>query len=216
MPFSRDAFLDVFLAYNEALWPAALGLWMLSAAVFGAFVLGIRRASRLVPALLAVLWVWAALAYHAAYFTRINPLAWLFAAVFLLQAAILSATRFRVAGPEEPALLRRRILSSLLIAYALAYPLIVWADGFSYPRMPTFGVPCPTAILTIGFLLARPACSPRAAAIPVLWALIGGSAAWLFGMRADLVLAAAGTVLAIDVVHGALARMNVHRKERAT
>ena len=31
-------------------------------------------------------WAWSALAYHAAFFTRINPAAWLFAALFLVQA----------------------------------------------------------------------------------------------------------------------------------
>ena len=32
-------------------------------------------------------WIWSALAYHAAFFTRINPAAWVFAALFLLLRA---------------------------------------------------------------------------------------------------------------------------------
>ena len=33
LPFTRTAFFDVFGAYNSALWPAAVALWILTAAV---------------------------------------------------------------------------------------------------------------------------------------------------------------------------------------
>jgi hypothetical protein len=33
-----------------------------------------------------------------------------------------------------------------------------------------------------------------------MWAFVGGSAAFLFGVRADLMLAAAGIVLAVDIL----------------
>jgi hypothetical protein len=62
-------------------------------------------------------------------------------------------------------------------------------------------VPCPTTILTIGFLLAVDRSLPRlVAVIPLLWAFIGGSAAFLFGVRADLMLLAAGVALAVDLI----------------
>ncbi len=32
LPFSHDAFLDVFGAYNTALWPAVVALWLATAA----------------------------------------------------------------------------------------------------------------------------------------------------------------------------------------
>jgi hypothetical protein len=70
------------------------------------------------------------------------------------------------------------------------------------PRLPTFGVPCPTTILTIGFLLATDRLLPRSVAVvPLVWAFIGGSAAFLLGVRADAMLLAAGIVLAIDIIH---------------
>jgi len=34
LPFTQDAFLGVFVDYNQALWPVALGLWVLTAAVW--------------------------------------------------------------------------------------------------------------------------------------------------------------------------------------
>ena len=42
---------------------------------------------------------------------------------------------------------------------------------------------------------------PRVVAvIPIMWAFVGGSAAFLFGVHADLILLAAGVVLAVDIL----------------
>jgi hypothetical protein len=38
------------------------------------------------------------------------------------------------------------------------------------------------------------------AVIPLVWAFIGGSAAFLLGVRADLMLVAAGIALAVDMI----------------
>jgi hypothetical protein len=52
---------------------------------------------------------WSAVAYHIMFFTRINPAAWLFAAIFLLQAAQLrwrcSSCRHRGRPPRTRFLL---------------------------------------------------------------------------------------------------------------
>ena len=153
MPFTANAFLDVFAAYNQAVWPFAAILWLLTTLVCGALVLGTSTRGPLLRFLLAAHWLWAGLVYHAWFFTAINPAAWLFAALFVAQGVFIafrSSTLQAVDGVDTT----RRIVSSLLIVYSLIYPVVVWADGFAYPRMPTFGVPCPTVILTIGVLLA--------------------------------------------------------------
>jgi hypothetical protein len=46
-----------------------------------------RRSPRL-SLFFAALWLWNAVVYHAVFFTRINPAAWLFAGLFLVQAAL--------------------------------------------------------------------------------------------------------------------------------
>jgi hypothetical protein len=156
----------------------------------------------LIPGLLTLHWAWAGLAYHAAFFSTINPAAWLFSGLFLLEAGLLSwhglvHRRFQLLrGP-----LFRHVLSWGLIAYAVLYPAIARAEGHAFPRMPTFGVPCPTTILTIGFLLAADRSWPRiVGVIPLVWAFIGGSAAFLLGVRTDLMLLAAGIALAVDMI----------------
>ena len=91
MPFTTNEFLDVFAAYNSALWPFALALWVLTAAVFTAFVVRDRVWMPLPTLLLAGHWLWAGILYHALFFTVVNPAAWVFAALFAAQAALFIA-----------------------------------------------------------------------------------------------------------------------------
>ena len=73
--------------------------------------------------------------------------------------------------------------------YALAYPALNMLAGHTYPASPTFGVPCPTGILTAGLLLTTAHRPPiPVVVVPVLWALIGGSAALVLGVATDYVL----------------------------
>ena len=135
-------------------------------------------------------------------FPKINPAAWLFSVLFLIQAGLLAwygLIRPRLQFSYASSI--RHLFSWGLVAYALVYPGLVWAEGNAFPRLPTFGVPCPTTILTIGFLLAaNHSLPPVVTFIPILWALIGGSAAFLFGVHADLVLLAAGIGLLVYII----------------
>ena len=198
LPFTREQFFELFVAYNEALWPAVVALWIASTVVV-ALRLSARRPQDLwVSALLFGHWVWAALAYHVAFFTRINPAAWLFAALFLGQAVLF----FRVG------IVQRRLsfapwdtawapLAWVLIGYSLAYPVINALDHRSLLSIPTFGLPCPTTIFTAGVLmLATPRCWSLSV-VPVIWSAVGGSAAFLLGVYADAALPIAGVALAV-------------------
>ena len=72
--------------------------------------------------------------------------------------------------------------------------------GHAYPASPTFGVPCPTVMLTIGLLLTAPARLPwQIVVVPIVWSFLGGSAALLLGVATDYVLLVAGVVLVVDV-----------------
>ena len=202
LPFTPDAFFDVLAAYNQRLWPFALVLWLLTAYALVVLTRARPVGPWFIPGLLAIHWAWAGLAYHAAFFSRINPAAWGFSGLFLLEAGLLlwhGVVHRRL--QLSRGLFFRQVLSWGLIAYALLYPAIARAEGHAFPRLPTFGVPCPTTILTIGFLLAADRSLPRLlAVIPLVWAVIGGSAAFLLGVRADLMLVAAGIALAVDMI----------------
>jgi hypothetical protein len=173
LPFTPGQFFDVLGAYNRTLWPAAVALWLVSAWA----VVQLWRAprSRSLAALLAVHWGWSAIAYHALFFTRINPMAWAFAAMFLVQGALLTwhgvmraQLQFRF---ERSA---RGACAVSLTAYAMAYPLLALVGPHDWPRVPAFGVPCPTTLLTMGMLCALPPRPPWSLiTIPIVWAPMG-------------------------------------------
>ncbi len=200
LPFTHDTFLDVFGAYNTAWWPAAVVLWVATAWVA---VQWIRRGTvtgRVVFGLLAIHWAWSGVVYHWFYFRPINPAAALFAGGFLVQAVLFVWLAATSRGRLVDGLNLRAGLAGGLVGYALIYPLAGLMFGLRYPRLPLFAVPCPTTLVTVGWLLAA-AGSPRVVNIvPLLWTTIGGSAAFALGIRADLGLVVAGALLAVDTV----------------
>lgn len=198
MPFTAARFFDVLAAYNTALWPAVVALWVASVAVL---IVAARHGvpQRALAILLTVHWAWSALAYHAAYFTRINPAAWLFAVLFLFEAGTLfweGVMRDRLSFRIDHS--ARTLLGMAFVVYALAYPLIVLAEGLPYPRAPLFALPCPTTLFTIGWLLVAEMPGWRVTLVPLIWSVVGWSAASLFGVGADLALPLAGAALVID------------------
>jgi hypothetical protein len=194
MPFSTAEFMAVFGRYNQAVWPAQFILNLLALALV-AILLWVPAGSRWVAGGLALLWAWMAVAYHFAFFTRINPAAWGFGLLFLAGAfafAWLGVRHERLHFAPEAGV--RGWLGGVLIGYALVvYPLL--ADGFGqrYPQLPTFGLPCPTTIFTLGMLMFAVAPVPRAAlAVPLLWSAIGSVAAFQLGVVQDGGLPVAG------------------------
>lgn len=196
LPFTREQFLAVFAAYNEAVWPAQWAAYGLGALLVVAVLRPSPASGRVVAAGLAVMWAWTGVAYHALHFAAINRAALGFAALFVLQALgllVLGVGRGRLVfgaarGP------RAAIGWALVLYAALLYPVLGWLLGHRWPAMPSFGLtPCPLVIFTFGLLLLTAAPVPAALlVVPVLWSLIGGSAAFLLGVPQDGVLLAAG------------------------
>jgi hypothetical protein len=61
--------------------------------------------------------------------------------------------------------------------------------------MPTFGLPCPTTLFTIGVLAFLVVPHPRSPlAVPVLWCLIGFQAAFFLDVPQDLALLVAAAL----------------------
>jgi hypothetical protein len=207
LPFSHDAFLDVFGAYNAALWPAAILLWLFTTGFVLAWFRTVRINGRAMFWLLAVHWAWSGVAYHWFFFRSINPAAPIFAMLFIMQAAVFVWLAVVSRGSTRLSPDLRGIIGGALVVYGLAYPLVGVAFGLEYPRLPLFAVPCPTALITAGLLVTATGVPRLVNAVPILWAAIGSSAAFLLGIRADLALVVAGAVLAVDtLVPSALGR----------
>ena len=193
LPFTREVFVALFADYNEAMWPARLAAPLIGAGIAAHAFRHARHGDRWSAAGLALMWLWTGIAYHAVYFSRINPLATAFGALFVAQGVLLlraamQTDRLVFGSPRGPA----AGVGWALVAYALVgYPLVGLMSGQSAAELPSFGItPCPVVLFTIGMLLLTTAPVPRALlAIPWLWSLIGGSAAFVLAMPQDWPLA---------------------------
>jgi hypothetical protein len=203
LPFTVDQFLAVFTEYNKTVWPAQFVLLGLGVGLVVLSFLPRRAPARLLPLGLGLLWAWMGAVYHLGFFRRINPLATVFGVAFLLEAGLLAAWAIR----EPPTSFRPRHIPTgwvggLLLAYAfLLYPRLATVFGHTYPSRPTFGLPCPTTIATLGLLLwATPTPPWWIWMIPLAWSLVGSAAAVSLGIREDFgLLVAAGSTVALLV-----------------
>lgn len=196
LPFTPEQFFGVFRSYNEAVWPVQVPLVLLALLAVYLVLVPRRWSGRAVSLILGFLWVWLALAYHLSFFAGINKLAYVFAAIsmagastFLWQGVLRNRLQFAAGG-------MRAYAGAVLLLYALVvYPAWSWLAGHRYPAMPTFGLPCPTTIFTVGMLAFLSVPYPRAPlVVPLLWCAVGAQAAFLLGVPQDLGLIAAGAV----------------------
>ena len=217
MPFSEEQFLRVFAEYNRAVWPAQLLLYAAAAvAVLLAAGKG-THSGRVIAAILALLWLWMGVVYHVLFFAEINPAAYVFGAIFVIEALLF----FAVALQERTMTFRLRrdaygACAAALFIYALImYPSLGYLMGRVYPAAPTFGLPCPTTIFTFGLLLSAEGKVPiRLLPVPLAWSLLGTAAASHLGVTEDYALIATGllsTALIISRNRKLMARRKVLR-----
>jgi len=197
MPFTVDQFMDVFKSYNISVWPTQIFLNILALIAIIFALRKYRFSDRINVGILGFLWLWIGIVYHLIHFTSINNAAYLFGILFAIQAFI-----FIYAGVFKEHLSFKyegnayAITGSVFILYALIiYPVLGHLSGHVYPESPTFGLPCPTTIFTIGLLLWTDKKIPKyVLIIPFLWSLIGFSAALNLGIYEDFGLLLAGIV----------------------
>jgi hypothetical protein len=197
MPFTTQQFLEVFARYNETVFPVQVLLLVAGLIAIRLAANGNSASSKVVVVVLSILWLWMGVIYHWLFFSEINSLAIMFGSFFVLQSLFLfyaGVVRTDLSFRRRPGL--RSLLGTVFIVYALLfYPIIGISFGHSYPYSPTFGLPCPTTIFTFGLLLRSGGSVPLyILPIPVLWSLLGSSAAFSMGMWEDVGLLIAGVI----------------------
>lgn len=190
LPFSYNQFLEVFRTYNEAIWPIQLLAYILAfASIFAVFRIR-KYNSQWVSIILAILWIWTGWVYHILFFSTINPAAYLFGGLFILEGLLIWISgRFghNLHFAFKPGPLGWT--GAALIFYAMIiYPVLGSLGGHAYPAAPMFGVsPCPLTIFTLGILLwSRPKLPLYLLIIPGLWSLVGFTAALQLQMWEDV------------------------------
>lgn len=195
MPFTIEQFLDVMGQYNLAVWPLQIVFNVLAVSMIIFLVRKTNFSDKLISGGLGFFWLWIGIAYHLTFFTTINKAAYIFGVLFILQGII-----FIYFGFVKQILkfeFRKDwigILGGIFILYALViYPILGLYFGHTFPRNPTFGLPCPTTIFTFGILLfAAKKISWYLVIIPFLWSLVGTSAAINLTIYEDFGLGIAG------------------------
>jgi hypothetical protein len=197
MSFTVGQFIDVFHRYNEAIWPLQLVAYALGVVLVALLFSRSTSRHRVIPAALAVYWAFMGVVFMWAFETDIMKAAYLFGALFVVEAGLLlwhGVVRARIVF--EPVRGARLAAGLAMIAYALvAYPVIGALAGHGYPDAPLFGVaPCPTVIFTFGLLLTTRRFPWPVALVPLLWAAFGSNAAFRFGIYEDIGLLVSGLV----------------------
>jgi hypothetical protein len=154
--FSARTWGRLLEAWNRDLWPLQPALVV--AGLLLAWVAARRptRATPWVTGVLALAWAWVGWAFHRERFASINTGAPWFAVAFFVEAVLLLALGSRAADRSPRTWLR---MSGLVMATAavVLYPLAAPAMGRGWAQAEVAGAaPDPTALLTIGLLLALP------------------------------------------------------------
>jgi signal transduction histidine kinase len=176
--FSPRAYWRLVELYNQELWPAH---FLALAAGAGALALAWRaRLPRVVPAVLAIAWSWAAWSFLWQRYAQINWGAHYLAGAFAAQALMLLSMAAVQPG-SAPTTGSRRIGAALALL-GLAYPATAVLWGRPLAQAETFALmPDPTALLTMGVLLMLPLAPWLRRAglvIPVLSLSAGAATHW--------------------------------------
>jgi hypothetical protein len=198
LPFTPAQFLTVFTEYNLAIWPSQIVAYLLGGMAVLLLFWQTAGPRRLIAVVLSAMWIWTGVLYHGVWFSQVNKSAYFFATLFVIEGgglflASAYGNQLRFGFRRDAA----ACFGAAFVGYAaIVYPLIGMATGHNYPAVPIFGVtPCPVTIFTFGMLLLTIGPVPRwLLVIPVIWSLIGGSAAILLAVPQDWLLLVSGFV----------------------
>lgn len=188
LPFTTQEFFKVFENYNNTVFPIQFMLYTLAiTAIFYVFK-KTPVSDKIISAVLSFFWLWMGIVYHLIFFTAINKAAYIFGAFFILQGILflwMGVVKNKLSFHFSNNVYGLTAFS--LMAYALiVYPAIGYLSGHVFPASPTFGLPCPTTIFTLGMLLVTDKKYPVIIyTIPFLWSLIGFMAALSLGIKED-------------------------------
>jgi hypothetical protein len=195
LPFSLTDFLNVFKDYNQSVFPLQIVFYLAAFLCVYFLFTGNQNTTRIISITLAFLWLWMGIVYHIIFFSAINKAAYIFGGLFILQGIMFAGCGLiRKKLSFEYTKSTANIAGIILIAYALIiYPVLGHNLGHAYPYSPTFGLPCPTTIFTLGLLLfANKKIPVHLLIIPLLWSVIGFTAAFTLTIYEDIGLLVAG------------------------
>jgi hypothetical protein len=179
--FSPRTYYRLFELYNAAMWPLQILALALGVALLGLLLRDTAWRGRAIAAILAACWLWVAWAYLWQRYDTINWAASYFAVGFAIEALLLIWTgivRDRLgflsgAGPVGAAGL------CIFVFALVGYPLIGPLNERPWRQAEIFGLaPDPTAIATLGVLVAAHRPRWSLLIIPLIWCAISAATLW--------------------------------------
>lgn len=197
-PFTAEQFLNVFEKYNAGIYPYQWILFFVGCTIF--ILLHFHRFNKLqiVYGYVAVLWIWAGAVYFINFLSEITGAGFVFGICFILQGCFIIHHLIFDTMPNISARFNLTTIAAyIFILFALlGYPLIEYLKTGSQDSILFIGLPCPTALLTLGlFMMSRSGLPKSLLPIPTAWAVISLVAAMVFGMYQDLVLLVAAIII---------------------
>ena len=198
-PFTSEQFFGVFEQYNTTVFPVQLILIALG--IVALILVHSRKSTSnsLIAGFLGILWLWTGIVYHLTFFSPINQAAYIFGGIFILQGIFFFIELLREKLEFTFNGTAREYIGYFFILFGLViYPIISYFLEGSFSRTIALGLPCPTTIMTFGFLMVTSnRLSKYLLIIPILWAIIGTGAAINFGVYQDYVMLLAAIVAGI-------------------
>ena len=199
-PFSTEQFISVFEKYNSALYPAQFII--LALGIIAIIFLHSNNIFKniFISGFLGLLWLWIGVVYHLYFFTVIDKAAYIFGGLFIIQGLIfLYEAIYRTHLTFEFDGKVRNYFGYFFILFGLIlYPIIGYSVEHDFSKVICLGLPCPTVILTFGFLMITNKTLPiYILIIPTIWAFIGFTAVLNFGIYQDIILLISAIVAGI-------------------
>jgi hypothetical protein len=196
--FAPRTYYRLFALYNADLWPLQVAVLAAGAAILVlAFAERPAWRGRAIAALLAAAWLLVAWAWHFQRYDGINFAGRWFALAFAVQAVLLVGAGvlrdgLRLAPRDHPA----GLLGMALFVFALVVqPLIGPLLGRDWASVELFGLaPDPTAVGTLGLLLAAGRMRWWLFAIPAAWCAVTGLTLWTMEAPDAFVTPLAGAI----------------------
>jgi len=191
IPFTPEQFFEIFAKYNSAIFPVQILILLMGVACVLLIHSSKPYKDKLIVGFIGLLWLWIGIAYHLTFFTEINKAAFVFGGLFIIQGILFFSDAFK--GNRLTFAFNQSIndyIGYFFIIFGLIiYPVIGYFTNASAVHTISLGLPCPSTIFTFGLLMLAGSKIPRyLLIIPLLWALVGSTAALKFGVYQDVML----------------------------
>lgn len=201
--FSPQVYDRLFEAHNRAWWPLPLLALALGVLVLGLLLLRHPRAGKTAALLLAAGWLFVGWGYFIQRYADIHLAGTPIAIACIAQALLLlwfGGMRARTGPDGAPGGAIDARAGVLLFTLALAWPLLAPVAGRPWMQAEVIGIaPDPTALATLGLLLASRAPAWALLPVPLLWLAFSGATLASMG-DARAALLAALLLLAVGVL----------------